>query len=208
MRMMKKIIIAFLFCPLFSTAQNNLPRFNNDTLYTSGGYKIYKGQTLQFAGGTSAAGYFKYLKFHSNMARTDTYILQNSTVLVDKVKNFKISGNDNYNIRISGTATLKDGKKMPVDFTMDFEKAATSYDGLLAELALPAENKPVHTTVTATTNNPAAPAETPSAKPTAPADIRKIMVADEIKKLFDLYKAGALTKEEYESQKKKLLERQ
>ena len=39
-------------------------------------------------------------------------------------------------------------------------------------------------------------------------DIKKLMVADEIKKLFDLYKAGALTKEEYEAQKKKLLERQ
>ncbi|MFM6926297.1 MAG: SHOCT domain-containing protein [Ferruginibacter sp.] len=34
------------------------------------------------------------------------------------------------------------------------------------------------------------------------------MVADEIKKLSDLYKAGALSKEEYEAQKKKLLDRQ
>ena len=38
-------------------------------------------------------------------------------------------------------------------------------------------------------------------------ELKKLMVADEIKKLFDLYKAGALTKEEYEAQKKKLLER-
>ena len=45
-------------------------------------------------------------------------------------------------------------------------------------------------------------------KQTVPDDLRKIMVADEIKKLFDLYKAGALTNEEYEAQKKKLLERQ
>ena len=36
----------------------------------------------------------------------------------------------------------------------------------------------------------------------------KLLVADEIKKLFDLYKAGALTKEEYEAQKKKLLAKQ
>ena len=38
-------------------------------------------------------------------------------------------------------------------------------------------------------------------------ELKKLMVADEIKKLFDLYKAGALTKQEYEAQKKKLLER-
>ena len=41
-----------------------------------------------------------------------------------------------------------------------------------------------------------------------PDEIKKLMVADEIKKLFDLYKAGALTREEYEAQKKKLLEKQ
>ena len=39
-------------------------------------------------------------------------------------------------------------------------------------------------------------------------DIKNLLIADEIKKLFDLYKAGALTKEEYEAQKKKLLDRQ
>ncbi len=203
---MKKLIIILLLSPMLSAAQNNIPYLNNDTLYTSGGYRIYKGTTLQFAGGTSAAGYFKYLKFHSSMTRTDTYILQNSSVLVDKLRNFKISGNDNYNIRISGTATLKDGKQMPVDFTIDFEKAATSYDGLAAELTLPAENKPKYTTVTAEVKQPATPVETNMA--TAPADLRKIMVADEIKKLFDLYKAGGLSKDEYELQKKKLLDRQ
>ncbi len=202
---MKKLLFLLLLSPLLSSAQNNIPRFENDTLYTSGGYKIYKGQNLQFAGGTSAAGYFKFLKFHSGMARTDTYILQHSTLLVDKVKNFKYSGNDNYNIRISGTATLKDGKKIPVDFTMDFEKASTGFDGLAAELTLPEANSRI---LTATADIRKQPVPTESQKEKAPADIKKILVADEIKKLFDLYKAGALTKEEYEAQKKKLLERQ
>lgn len=202
---MKKLIIIPLLFPLLSAAQNNIPRFENDTLYTSGGYKIYKGQTLQFAGGTSAAGYFKFLKFHSNMARTDTYILQNSNVLVDKVKNFKYSGTDNYNIRISGTATLKDGKKLPVDFTMDFEKASTAFEGLAAELILPEANSRIFT---ATVVSPKKTVPADNQKEKATGDIRNLMVADEIKKLFDLYKAGALTKEEYEAQKKKLLERQ
>ena len=119
---MKKLLIILLLSPFLSAAQNNIPRFENDTLYTSGGYRIYKGQTLQFTKGTSAAGYFKYLKFHPGMTRTDTYILQNSTLLVDKIRNFK-SGNDAYSARISGTATLADGKKIPIDLNLDFEKA-------------------------------------------------------------------------------------
>ncbi|HMK03179.1 MAG TPA: SHOCT domain-containing protein [Ferruginibacter sp.] len=45
-------------------------------------------------------------------------------------------------------------------------------------------------------------------KQPVPDDLKNLLVADEIKKLFGLYKAGALTKEEYEAQKKKLLERQ
>lgn len=200
-----KLLIVLFFCPLLSAAQKTEPRFENDTLYTSGGYQIYKGQTLQLANGTSAAGYFKFLKFHSNMVRTDTYILQNSTVLVHKVRNFKYSGNDNYNIRISGTASLKNGKKIPVDFTMDFEKSISGTEGLAAEMIVPAEFK-TRPAVTATVKQQ--PAATETKKETAPADLRKLMVADEIKKLFDLYKAGALTKEEFEAQKKKLLERQ
>lgn len=198
-------MILLLLSPLLSAAQNHIPRFENDTLYTSGGYKIYKGQTLHFASGTSAAGYFKFLKFHSNMARTDTYILQNSTVLVDKVKNFKSSGNDNYNIRISGTATLKDGKKIPVDLSLDFEKASSGYDGLAAELTLPGVNSRVFTATVDTRKQPAA---TEGQKENAPVGIKNLLVADEIKKLFLLYKEGALTKEEYEAHKKKLLERQ
>lgn len=198
-------MILLLLSPLLSAAQNHIPRFENDTLYTSGGYKIYKGQTLHFASGTSAAGYFKFLKFHSNMARTDTYILQNSTVLVDKVKNFKSSGNDNYNIRISGTATLKDGKQIPVDLSLDFEKASSGYDGLAAELTLPGVNSRVFTATVDTRKQPAA---TEGQKENAPVGIKNLLVADEIKKLFLLYKEGALTKEEYEAHKKKLLERQ
>jgi len=201
---MKKLLFIILLCPLLSAAQNAEPRFDNDTLYTAGGYKIYKGQTLQLANGTSAAGYFKFIRFHYSMSRNDTYILQNSIILVDKLRNFKNLGTDNYNIRISGTATLKDGKKIPVDMFMDFEKAITSFDGMPGELTVAEEFKKIrYETPKPETKKQTLPAETKES-----GDIKKLLVADEIKKLFDLYKAGALTKEEYEAQKKKLLDRQ
>jgi Short C-terminal domain len=204
---MKKILFVLLFSPLFSTAQNNLPWFQNDTLTTTGGYKIYKGQILQFANGTSAAGYFNFIKFHQSMAKNNTYTLQNGTMLVKSLKGYKYSGADNSSIRIAGTVTYKDGKKEEADILMNFERATEDYDGQPSELNIPEQfkRKPGQPMVKAETKQPAA---VEPKKQTTPDDLRKLLVADEIKKLFDLYKEGALTKEEYEAQKKKLLERQ
>lgn len=204
---MNKLLFVFLLSPFLSTAQANLPRFENDTLTTSGGYKIYKGQILQFATGTSAAGYFSFVKFHQSMAKNNTYTLQNSSMLVKNLKAYKYSGPDNNSIRIAGTITYKDGKKEEGDVLLNFEKASENYDGQASELNIPEEFKRKPGQVTVKTESKQTAAVEPQ-KQTAPDDLRKILVADEIKKLFDLFKAGALTKEEYEAQKKKLLERQ
>lgn len=209
---MKKLSYLLLLCPLLSLAQSGLPRFENDTLYTSGGYKIYKGQILHLGTGTSEAGYFRFLKFHSGMGRNDTYILQNSTILVSTVRQFKSSGSG-YNIRISGTATRKDNSKMELDMILDFERAIQGADGLAAELDVPAEfrlkqaaapTEAKKQPIDDETTKQALPAE--AKKQPVPDELKKLLIADEIKKLFDLYKAGALTKEEYEARKKKLLE--
>ena len=197
---MKKLFFILLLCPLLSAAQKTLPRFENDTVYTSSGYKIYKGQILHLANGTSDAGYFRFIKFHSSMVRTDTYTLQNGTIVVNKLKSYKNSGLDDYNIRLFGTATYKDGKVGEVDILMNFEKAIESVAGQMPELIVPQEFKNKRVDI--------APIAETKKENTPPGDIKKLLVADEIKKLFDLYKQGALTKEEYEAQKKKLLERQ
>ncbi len=201
---MKKLLFTLLLCPLLSIAQNNLPRFLNDTLTTSGGFKIYKGQILQFANGTSAAGYFTFIKFHTSMAKNNTYTLQNGTMLVKSLKAYKYSGPDNNSIRITGTVNYKDGRKEEADILMNFERAVSGSDGLPGELTVTEEFKIKRPeTVTAPTTKQTVPVETK--KQPVPDDLRKIMVADEIKKLFDLYKQGALTKEEYEAQKTKIL---
>ena len=149
---MKKILFILLLCPLLSFAQTTLPRFQNDTLYTSGGYKIYKGQTLHLANGTSDAGYFRFIKFHPNLNRNDTYILQSSTILVNRLRNYKNSGSDNYNIRISGTVTYKNGTKAETDVIMDYEMAIENIAGQPGELTVPEEfkNKRAETVAVAT----------------------------------------------------------
>ncbi|MBX2919672.1 MAG: SHOCT domain-containing protein [Ferruginibacter sp.] len=197
---MKKIIFLILLCPLFSSAQNVLPRFQHDTLYTSGGYKIYKGQVLHLANGTSEAGYFKYIKFRQY--RTDTYNLQNSIIEVDKLRRFKNSGQDDYSIMVFGKVTYKAGKQEDIEIIVFFDDAINA-----DELTVPAEFKKQIVKIPATEiKEKAKPVETKTQEPSG--DLKNLMVADEIKKLYDLYKQGALTKEEYEAQKKKLLERQ
>ena len=193
---------------MFSSAQNNLPRFENDTLTTTGEYKIYKGLILHLATGTSAAGYFNFIKFHPSLAKNNTYSLQNSTILVSKLKAYKYSSPDNSSIRITGTLTYKDGKQEETDIVMNFERATEDYDGLPSELNVPEANKIKRTARAATPETKKQTAATETKKQPVPDEIKNILIADEIKKLFDLYKAGALTKEEYEAQKKKLLDRQ
>lgn len=189
-----------IFYPLFSVAQNVQPRFEHDTLYTSGGYKIYNGQVLNIANGTSEAGYFKYIKFR--MYRTDTYNLQNSTISVTKLRRFKNSGLDDYSIMVMGKVTYKEGKQEEVELVLFFDDAINADELTVpAQFKMPLANTPKNQNVEKTI-------ATQINKQDAPGDIKKLMVADEIKKLFDLYQQGALTKEEYESQKKKLLDRQ
>ena len=175
---MKRLLFTLLLFPLFSSAQNNLPRFENDTLTTPGNYKIYKGQTLQLASGTSAAGYFTFIKFHPSLAKNNTYTLQNSTILVSKLKTYKYSSPDNNSIRITGTLTYKDGKQEETDIVINFERATEDYDGLPSELIVPEAFKMKHSprVTTAETKKQTAPDETK--KQTGVDDLKKLMVAD------------------------------
>ena len=204
---MRKLLFAILLCPFFSKAQNSLPRFVNDTLYTTSGYNIYKGQVLQLGTGISDAGYFKFIKFHPTLVKTNTYSLQGATIRVSKLRNYKSGGTDENAIRIVGTLTYKDGKKEETDIIMNFERAMENFAGQAPELIIPEGYKlrRVDNIITET-KKPATVEEIK--KQTTVDELKKLMVADEIKKLFALYKEGALSREEYEKQKQKLLERQ
>ncbi|MEQ1530668.1 MAG: heme-binding protein [Methylococcales bacterium] len=61
---MKKLFFIFFFCPLISTAQKPGSRFENDTLYTTSGYKISKGQIIQLASGTAENSKFRFIKYN------------------------------------------------------------------------------------------------------------------------------------------------
>ncbi|MES1181199.1 MAG: hypothetical protein ABUL44_00235, partial [Flavobacterium sp.] len=174
---MKKLLFALLFSPLLSTAQEYLPWFQNDTLTTTGRYKIYKGQVLQFGTGTSAAGYFNFIKFHQNMAKNNTYTLQNGSMLVKGLKAYKYGSPDNNSIRITGTITYKDGRKEEADILVNFERATEDYDGQPSELIIPEQFKRKPGPVTVKQETKKQPVAVEPQKQNAPDDLRKLLVA-------------------------------
>ena len=162
---------------LATLGQQRVPRFENDTLYTTSGYKIYKGQKLQFAQGTGTKGAFRFVKLSPGNNSTTTQFT-NKTIIVQKLRDFNISGLGNGYITISSKIEFSDGSKLPVMFDLVFDRAIESFPGLPSELIVPEEFKKT----------------TPSS------------IADEIAKLYKLYQDSILTKEEFDKLKKKLIE--
>lgn len=159
-------------------AQKPGSRFENDTLYTSSGYKIYKGQIIQLASGIGENSKFRFIKYNSG-PNLEAGRFQNTSILVKKLYGYKISGLGNRYIGITGTITYRDGSKSKIEIDMNFDRAINNFAGLPAEIVVPEEfrNK-----------------------------LPEGGIIDEIERLYRLYKEGALTKEEYEVLKKKVME--
>jgi Short C-terminal domain len=172
---MKISLFIFLLFPLILSAQKIVPRFENDTLYTTSGYKFYKGETLYFAKGTGSNGTFRFIKIANVSAEAK---FANTSMVIKKLKDFTVSGMGNAYIKVIGILTYNDGSKIEVPFNVAFDRAIESFPGLPSELIVPDEFR----------NN------------------YKESVADEIRKLFKLYQDSILTKDEFEAQKKKLLD--
>src|ERR1700730_9422002 len=103
---MKKLLLLFILCPLFSFAQKPVPRFEKDTLYTTSGYKIYKGETLHFGHGTGKDGKFRFTRV---ISATGSYGLTNANIVIQKVKDYSVSSLGNPYIKIVGTILYRDG---------------------------------------------------------------------------------------------------
>lgn len=172
---MKTILFALLLSPLFSMAQRSQSKYENDTLFTSCGFKIYKGQTLYFGKGTNQNGTFRYINIKS---QATSFSLTNNSIVVKKLKNYGISVLGNGYIEIVGSIVYKDGSKGWIDIHMAFDRAIENNPNLPSELTVPAEYRGKDLGST----------------------------AQEIERLNKLYKDGVITKEEFEAQKKKLLE--
>jgi len=131
-----KLLFILLLCPLLSMAQKPVPKFENDTLYTLSGYKIYRGQTIEFANGLERYGRFKFVSVKNGILSTS---LTNSTVIVKEFKKFWISGLDNGYIVFDGYLIRKDGARDYIVLQMAFDRAIENSPVLPSEIKVPGE---------------------------------------------------------------------
>ncbi len=177
---MKKLALIFFLCPLWAEAQETLPRFKNDTVYTSSGYKIYKGQVLYLASGTASKGKkFQFIKLENGGIHLPNPIYKNTSITVNELYDYKVTDLGNCYIGITGTITYKDGSKSRIGIDINFDKAINNFDGSPGELIVSEEFRNKRTTT----------------------------VAAEIERIYALYKDGELSREEYEELKMNLLDK-
>jgi hypothetical protein len=178
---MRKIILGIVIIITFSgNAQNSdLPKVVGDTLITTSGYKAIVKDDLKLGVGTLPNGNFKYIQTSSASWVT----AGGSQITVGKawsghlfrIKKIRKQGSD----KRGYTYWLVLGGGNIVNYECDIENAIAS-----GEVVVPDEFKP---------------------KMSSTIVISNISVSDELVKLKKLLDDGILTKEEYDTQKKKLL---
>lgn len=182
--MIKIALIAFIMSISFVLqAQNDLPRFDNDTLYTTSGFKITEKQMLKLGMGSTPDGSFKFIRINS--ASLFGYTSSNPNGANNANAGPRtLSGHEYKVLRIEKRGNKKNGYVyyclLPgfPRYEIDVENAIA-----VGEIAVPVEFK-------SGSKNQSLPAQS---------------LGDELKKLKDLFDAGALTKDEYDAAKKKLL---
>jgi hypothetical protein len=133
---MKKILFAFLLTPLLSAAQEPEPRYENDTLYTSCGYKIFSGQTLDFGKGLKKDDRFRHVTIKNGFLSKTLF---NSSVIVKKITEVTTSAIGTGYIDFTGFIILKNGKREFIVLHMAFDKAIENSPDLPTELIVPNE---------------------------------------------------------------------
>jgi hypothetical protein len=133
---MRKLLFVLLLSPVMLTAQDPKPAYKNDTLYTTCGYKIYKGQTLYFGKGTGEKAQFRYVTIMNGIAASS---LSNNSIVVKDLKKLVLTPQDAAYVDITGNIIFKDGSKGIIEIQMVFDKAIENDPSLASELVVPAQ---------------------------------------------------------------------
>ena len=180
---MKKILFLSLVCSstILSYCQTNaVPRIENDTLYTTSGYTINVGQDIKLGVGTKDNGDFKFITAAKTLLSPPNQRLPSLRSSANghtaTVKKIKAEGNSKNGYVYHAII----GVGEPMNYECDVESAIAA-----GEIIVPDQYKP-KAKITSTT--------------------QPFSVADEIAKLKKLYDDSVITKEQYEAQKKKLLD--
>lgn len=192
-----KRILFFLVSALLSFTSycqendESIPRIIKDTLFTTNGYNIIQGQDVKIGTGSMVDGDFKFIRINTaslfaytstsgyqNQANSANAFPRSQSGLKYKIKKLEKRGNKKHGY----VYYAKIGTGL-VNYEIDVENAIAS-----GELNVPEEYRTKKGGTTVEVKN-------------------QLSVADELTKLKKLLDDGILTKEEYETQKKKLLEK-
>ncbi|HVM88362.1 MAG TPA: hypothetical protein VMT76_09245 [Puia sp.] len=130
-------LFAILFAPFVSVCQKTTPRLDNDTVYTSCGYKIYAGAILTFGTPSGSMNHFRFVKIYSS----DHGHLSGKRVLVKKINGVTVSGIGNAYVHIIGSILYKDGTTDRINLALNFDEAIKEQEGKPAELIVPDDCK-------------------------------------------------------------------
>jgi|GEM_PF-1151590 len=195
--MKKTILLAATFFVLTSAfSQDNdsaLPRIDKNTLYSTTGYKIAENQYVKIGTGSTPDGDFKFIRINS-----ESVFAYNSTTRYQGLENsanafprsqaglkFKIKAVEKRGNKKRGYVYYAKIGRGLINYEIDVDNAIAA-----GELVVPDEFKPKS-----------------KAAPVVVEVKQQFSVADELTKLKKLFDDAVLTSEEYEIQKKKLLEK-
>lgn len=177
---MKKLLLCVLIFPFIARAQSDQPKVIDDTLFTTTGFKAVAGTDIKLGTGTLPNGDFKYI----TMSSLSIIAINDPSHRPDPVSR-KMSGHLFHIKKFRKEGSKKRGYTYYlvlgggnlVNYECDVENAIAC-----GELVVPDEFRPKIAQ--------GLPASTPT---------------DELKKLKGLLDAGAITQNEYDSAKKKIL---
>ncbi len=128
--------VLILFFSIDSFCQAPVSRYENDTVYTLSGFKVYNGLTLEFNKGNLRDGRFKYVTPKNGFL---SQTLTNAKVEITKIKKFSVSVLGNAYVDLKGLITLKNGKREVIVLHMAFDALIENCPYLPCELKVPDE---------------------------------------------------------------------
>lgn len=194
---MRKLLLAFIcFCSLpnlySQDKEKSLPKLIEDTLISTSGYRIIVGQEINIGTGSTPDGDFKFIRrnstgFGTMMIMTDNNSYNKSQLSLPR----NVAGHKGKVVKIVTRGSKRSGYTYEPLISFGSGRYEIDVDNAIAagEIVVPDEFKP-------------------KSKSTTVVEIKQqVSVADELSKLKKLLDDGVLTKEEYETQKKKLLDK-
>jgi hypothetical protein len=183
---MKKFIILILVLPASLLRAQDSTYLHNDSLFTASGYIVVTGQDLKIGVGSSSDGEFKFIKestssLHYTLSRGHPGS-DNISLSVQKA-HYLVTV-----IKIDTRGNKKNGYLFYPIINVGNMRYQVAIDDAIAtgEIIVPDQYKPK-------------PALSQQSQ-------QQSDVYDKLKKLKELLDSGAITQEEYDAQKKKLLE--